>query len=78
VERVTLASPAAARSLSSLRFTVRAGGGLVPQAQRDGSVALSQGGLPVLVLPAPFMTDARMASPAWTTSVSGGATAPEA
>src|SRR5215469_9000241 len=45
VERITLASPAAAKSLSSLRFMVKAGGGLVPQAGKDGSIALSRGGL---------------------------------
>ncbi|HEX8008988.1 MAG TPA: DNRLRE domain-containing protein, partial [Trebonia sp.] len=58
-ERVILASPAAAASLSALHFTVQAGGGLIPQAQRDGSITLSRGALPVLRLPAPFMTDAR-------------------
>ncbi|HEX6453541.1 MAG TPA: hypothetical protein VF060_29260, partial [Trebonia sp.] len=59
VERITLASPAAAKSLSSLRFTVQTGGGLVPRAGKDGSITLAKGALPVLTLPAPFMTDAR-------------------
>src|SRR5215471_861843 len=57
-ERIILASPAAASSLASLRFTVRAGGGLTPAALRDGSIALTRDGVPVLVLPAPFMPDA--------------------
>jgi hypothetical protein len=59
VERISLASPAAARSVSSLRFAVRAGGGLTAQPQENGSVTLSRGAMPVLTLPAPFMTDAR-------------------
>ncbi|HEX6520904.1 MAG TPA: DNRLRE domain-containing protein, partial [Streptosporangiaceae bacterium] len=59
VERITLASPAAAKSLSSLRFTVQAGGGLTAQPQKNGSITLGRGAMPVLTLPAPFMTDAR-------------------
>ncbi len=58
-ERIILASPSAASSFS---FTVKAGGGLVPYQQRDGSIALSRdgtGGPPALVIPRPFMTDAR-------------------
>lgn len=58
VEKAVLATPAAAKSLSSLRFVLKAGGGLVPQTQKDGSIALAKGALPVLTLPAPFMTDA--------------------
>ncbi|HEY2671359.1 MAG TPA: DNRLRE domain-containing protein, partial [Rugosimonospora sp.] len=59
VERISLASPAAAKSLASLRFTVQAGGGLTAQPRQNGSITLSRGALPVLTLPAPFMTDAR-------------------
>lgn len=58
-EKITLASPAAAKELPALRFTVKTGGGLVPRARRDGSVALTRGGAPVLTLPTPFMTGAR-------------------
>jgi YD repeat-containing protein len=57
-ETITLASAAAASSLAGLRFSVRAGGGLTPAAQRDGSIALTRDGAPALVLPKPFMTDA--------------------
>jgi RHS repeat-associated protein len=59
VERISLASPVAAKSLASLRFTVQAGGGLTAQPRQNGSVTLSRGAMPVLTLPAPFMTDAR-------------------
>jgi RHS repeat-associated protein len=77
-ERITLASPAAAAPLASLVFAVRAGGGLVPYQRPDGAIVLSRdgtGGAPVLVLPAPFMTDARAdrSSPygmAWSPKVS--------
>src|SRR5215470_213977 len=78
IERITLASPAAAASLASLVFAVRAGGGLVPYQRPDGAIVFSRdgtGGAPVLVLPAPFMTDARpdLSSPygmAWSPKVS--------
>ena len=77
-ERITLASAAAASSLASAVFLVRAGGGLVPYQRPDGAIVLSRdgtGGAPVLVLPAPFMTDARpdRSSPygmAWSPKVS--------
>jgi hypothetical protein len=57
-ENITLASAAAA---SSFTFTIKAGGGLVPY-QRAGQILFSRtgvGGPPVLVMPRPFMTDAR-------------------
>ena len=57
-ERITLASATAASSLASLRFSVRAGGGLTPAALPDGSIALTRDGVPALTLPKPFMTDA--------------------
>ncbi len=58
-ESITLASPAAASSLS---YTITVGGGLTPWQRPDGPIAFSRdgvGGPPVLVLPKPFMTDAR-------------------
>jgi RHS repeat-associated protein len=58
-ERITLASAAAAASLGSLPFVIKAGGGLTPYLQHDGSIALTRDGVPVLTLPKPFMTDAR-------------------
>lgn len=78
-ERFTLASPAAARSLSTLRFVIKTGGGLVPQPQKNGSITLSQGAAPVLILPAPFMTDSRAESSspygyAWSPKVTQTAT----
>jgi RHS repeat-associated protein len=79
VERFTLASSAAAKSLPSLHFVIKTGGGLVPQAQKNGSITLSRGAAPVLVLPAPFMTDSRAESSspygyAWSPKVSQTAT----
>ncbi len=64
-ERITVASAAAAASLASLSFIVRAGGGLVPYRRPDGSVAFSRdgaGGVPAAIMPKPFMTDARPAA----------------
>jgi RHS repeat-associated protein len=58
-ERVVLASASAG---AALRFTVTAGGGLVPSALRGGATAWSRNGMPVLVIPAPVMADARGAS----------------
>jgi len=58
-ERITLTSPAAASTLS---FTITVGGGLVPSQRRGGSLVFSRdgaGGAPVLILPKPFMADAR-------------------
>ncbi|HEV3382911.1 MAG TPA: DNRLRE domain-containing protein, partial [Trebonia sp.] len=79
VERITLSSAAAAKALPSLRFVIRTGGGLTPQAQKNGSITLSEGTAPVLVLPAPFMTDSRAqaSSPygyAWSPQVTQHAT----
>jgi hypothetical protein len=57
-ENITLASAAAA---SSFTFTVKVGGGLVPY-QHAGQIMFSRtgaGGPAVLVMPKPFMTDAR-------------------
>jgi hypothetical protein len=52
---------------------------VTPVAQRDGSIALTRDGVPVLTLPAPFMTDARRSasSPygfAWSPKVAQHAT----
>lgn len=61
VERITLASRSAAAAAGSLSFTLRTGGGLTPYREPDRSIALSRdgaGGVPVLVIPAPVMTDA--------------------
>src|SRR5262245_17441353 len=55
-ERITLASAAAAASLASLAFVVRAGGGLAPWQRPDGAIVYSRdgtGGAPVLVVPKP-------------------------
>ena len=57
-ENITLASASAASSFS---FTVRVGGGLVPY-QRAHQIVFSRtgvGGPAVLIMPRPFMTDAR-------------------
>jgi hypothetical protein len=51
-DTVTYRGVAAGVSLASLRFTVRAGGGLSLSREGDGSVAVSRGGVPVLRLPA--------------------------
>src|SRR5215469_14469830 len=58
-EQVVLASPSA--DVAGLRFMVSAGGGLVPRAMPGGATGWYAGGapVPVLVSPAPFMTDAR-------------------
>src|SRR5262249_58995646 len=58
-EEVVLASAAA--DVAGLRFMVSAGGGLVPRAMPGGATGWYAGGapVPVLVSPAPFMTDAR-------------------
>jgi RHS repeat-associated protein len=82
VERVTLASRQAAAAAGSLSFTLQAGGGLSPYRQRDGSIALSRdgaGGAPVLVIPAPVMTDAHKSASSpygfdWSPKVSQQAT----
>ncbi|HEX9536661.1 MAG TPA: DNRLRE domain-containing protein, partial [Streptosporangiaceae bacterium] len=56
-ERIVLASASA--DVAGLRFTVTAGGGLVPRAVPGGATGWYAGGVLVLVSPAPFMMDAR-------------------
>src|SRR5215469_1582083 len=57
-ERIVLASASA--DVAGLRFTMMAGGGLVPRAMPGGATGwYSAGGLLMLVSPAPFMMDAR-------------------
>lgn len=77
-ERITLTSPAGALALAALAFVLRTGGGLTPWRRPDGAIVFSRdgtGGAPVLILPQPFMTDARpdRSSPyglAWSPKVS--------
>jgi RHS repeat-associated protein len=57
-ERIVLASASA--DVAGLRFTVTAGGGLVPRAMPGGATGWYAGGVLVLVSPAPFMMDARV------------------
>ncbi len=57
-ERIVLASASA--DVAGLRFTVTAGGGLVPRAMPGGATGWYAGGALVLVSPAPFMMDARV------------------
>jgi RHS repeat-associated protein len=59
-ETLVLASRQA--DTAGLRFTVTAGGGLVPSALRGGATAWSRNGVPILVIPAPVMADRRGAS----------------
>lgn len=56
-ESITLSS-AAARPVS---YSIRVGGGMVAWQRADGSIVLSRvvGGPPVVIMPKPFMTDAR-------------------
>ncbi|HEX9030339.1 MAG TPA: DNRLRE domain-containing protein, partial [Streptosporangiaceae bacterium] len=56
-ERIVLASASA--DVAGLRFTVTAGGGLVPRAMSGGGTGWYAGSQLMLVSPAPFMTDAR-------------------
>jgi RHS repeat-associated protein len=60
-ERIVLASPSAG---AGLRFAVRAGGGLTPAGLQGGGIGWSRDGtdVPVLVIPAPVMTDSSTAA----------------
>ena len=57
-ERIVLASASA--DVAGLRFTVTAGGGLVPRAMPGGATGWYSAAVLALVSPAPFMTDARV------------------